>query len=184
MKKLIILTLALATAAFAQTRSYPGRGIPPYRLTKGARLNPIVWTVPTPAADAQYIAKDNVGTLRFTIGYFPVAGYISDVYMISGGGQGADSFKIADTATAKAYRITITKTGGDTLGTRTTVGPLAANKPLPKTRWFITGTDTTSKFRVSADSYLYARIDTVGAQGDSIGKNFKFIYFFFADDLY
>lgn len=185
MRKLIAIAilLAVATSVYAQTRSVTGQGIPPYRMTKGARLNPVVWTVPTNAGAIQYIPKDKVGTVRWTIGYFPISGYISDVYMITGGGSGADSFKTADTASAQAYKVTITKTGGDTLGARTTVGPAAVYKPAVGKRWFVTGTDTTSKFRVTADSYLYARIDTVGAQGDSIGRNIKFLYYYFADDL-
>jgi hypothetical protein len=184
---LVVVSIGSAAVMTQATRARKGAGILPSKLSKGSRCVPVtVYLGRTQSGSTirKAIPVTKVGTLSYTLGSFPIGGYVSDFYLIAGtllAGNGVDSILNADTVATCAYKFVVKKWTGavsETLGVATTVG----YKPKPDTTWFITGTDTTSKAYLKASQRLTLTIDTVGAITDSLPVNMWIRFLWFPGD--
>jgi hypothetical protein len=189
MRKLIIVSLALllvvSVAFAAQIPVKRGVGsVTPQKMTKGARIVPMQIYIGKNAAGAVRKfappADTVAGTLKFYLWQPPIDGWVANFYLTMGTVQGTlDSIPDEDSAANKAYRFRITKNSKRyIIGERktraipaATVAEQLANVPSPGKRWFVTGSDTTSNYKLLTTDTLFFAVDTCGGVPDSLPQN-------------
>lgn len=172
MKKLLIAVAIVLAICFAVSGisaigriTWARRGVgsvSPGKMTKGARLNPMVVTLVAPLYS---VPGKQFGNALDSIYFWtaPRDGYVESFYLMF-----ADSTLDADTLAAQCDSFFIVKNSAGTctnIGTRRAA--LKANARYPRIPWFVTGTDTNRYRYVAKGDSLILRYVGVSAP-DSI----------------